>query len=128
MFCQKKQKNEGLPPTSNSIFQHILRSNYQALVWRRCLTPLQRIPSPIENGWEATDNIIKPVLMTKDAAPVGLTELTVCKCDKSACKSDHCKCRIHEMPCTEACGCMGEEICQNPHTLEMFDDSSDEEV
>ena len=32
MFCQKKQKNEMLPPTSDSLLQHLKRSNYQAFV------------------------------------------------------------------------------------------------
>ena len=31
MFCQKKQKNEMLPPTSYCLLQHLKRSNYQAL-------------------------------------------------------------------------------------------------
>jgi hypothetical protein len=67
--------------------------------------------------------------MTKDAAPEGLAELVVCKCNKSACKSiARCVCRVNQMPCTEACGCMDDESCQNPHSSEMSDDSSDDET
>ena len=32
MFCQKKQKNEMLPPTSDSLLQHLKQSNYQAFM------------------------------------------------------------------------------------------------
>ena len=54
--------------------------------------------------------------MTKDPAPKGLLELTTCRCAKSFCRRDDlCPCKAHEMPCTEACLCMNDESCQNPH-------------
>ena len=38
MFCQRKQKNNGLPPTrSYSLQLHIQRANYQAMTWKRCV-------------------------------------------------------------------------------------------
>ena len=37
MFCQKKQKNEILPQTSDCLLQQRKRSNYQAFVWRHVL-------------------------------------------------------------------------------------------
>lgn len=37
MFCQKKQKSESLPPTTDSLHHHIERSNYQAFVWKNSL-------------------------------------------------------------------------------------------
>ena len=38
VFCQRKQKNNGLPPTrSYSLQLHIQRANYQAMTWKRCL-------------------------------------------------------------------------------------------
>ena len=33
LFCQKQQKNEGLPPTYDSLAQNLKRANYQTLVW-----------------------------------------------------------------------------------------------
>ncbi|KAK3698426.1 hypothetical protein QZH41_001193 [Actinostola sp. cb2023] len=77
LFCQKKQKNEMLPPTSDSLHHHLKRANYQAMVWRRSLEAIQELPSPEDNGWErAGNNELKPVLMTKDPAPSSLLELT----------------------------------------------------
>ncbi|KXJ07094.1 hypothetical protein AC249_AIPGENE15324 [Exaiptasia diaphana] len=87
IFCQRRSHNEGLPPTSNSIRLHIQRANYQTLMWKRCLQAKQELPCPNGNGWELTENGLKPVLMTQDAAPKGLAELTVCTCQKSSCKS-----------------------------------------
>ena len=56
-------------------------------------------------------------------------ELALCKCDKSSCKSSlRCLCRMNEMPCTEACGCITDENCQNPHDSDNGNDSSDDEI
>ena len=38
---------------------------------------MQRLPSPVGNGWELSEGVVKPVLMTKEAAPEGLAELAV---------------------------------------------------
>lgn len=126
MFCQRKARSEALPPTTNSIYHHIQRVNYQTMVWKRCLLQMQQLPSPLGNGWEMTESQLKPVLMSQDAAPEGLVELTVCTCKKSACKSK-CACRNNELPCTEACGCMGDDSCLNPHNSMDFEDSSGDE-
>ena len=80
MFCQRKQKNEGLPPTSNSLHHHIERVNYQTMVWKRCMEAVQGLPSPDGNGWIKTETGLEPVLMSKDPAPKGLLELTICRC------------------------------------------------
>ena len=36
MFCQKKQKNEMLPPTSDSLLQQLKQSNYQSICVETC--------------------------------------------------------------------------------------------
>jgi len=51
MFCQKYQKNESLPPTSDSLSQHINGANYQAYVWKKSLCKEQDLRSPETNGW-----------------------------------------------------------------------------
>ena len=44
LFCQnRKQKNELLPPTSDSLLQHLKRVNYQTFVWRKALTAIQHL-------------------------------------------------------------------------------------
>ena len=99
------------------------------MIWKGCLTAMQRLPSPVGNGWELSEGVVKPVLMIKEAAQEGLAELAVCKCDTSSCKSNlHCLCRMNEMPCTEASGCMADENCQNPHNTDNANDSSDDEI
>lgn len=50
LFCQKKQKNELLPPTSDSLLQHLKRVNYQTFIWRKAMTAIQHLPQPESNG------------------------------------------------------------------------------
>ena len=130
MFCQKHQRSESLPPTSNSLRHHIERANYQAYVWKHCLNATQQLPSPVSNGWKKVDGVLEPLLMSKDPAPQGLLELTTCKCTKSVCRRDDlCPCKAHEMPCTEACLCMNDESCQNPHkAVDVTPGSSEDEL
>ena len=130
MFCQKHQRSESLPPTSNSLRHHIERANYQAYVWKHCLNATQQLPSPVSNGWKKVDGVLEPLLMSKDPAPQGLLELTTCKCNKSVCRRDDlCPCKAHEMPCTEACLCMNDESCQNPHKpVDVTPGSSEDEL
>ena len=50
LFCQKRQKSEALPPTSDSFIQHLKRANYQILVWRKSLIGNQDLPEPQCSG------------------------------------------------------------------------------
>ena len=67
-------------PTSDGLPLHIQCANYQAMIWKPCLEAFQQLPQPVGNGWEkGNDGYLKPLLMTRDAAPKGLAEFTVCK-------------------------------------------------
>ena len=125
MFCQKKQKNETLPPTSDSLRQHIHRANYQTYVWRNSLDGMQEISSPVEHGWIMEDGELQPLLMTKDPAPSSLLELKTCACKKTKCRSN-CSCANVGLSYTEACTCMAEDTWCNPHRVQREeDDTSD---
>ena len=127
LFCQKGQRNEHLPPTSDSLHFHIKRANYQTYIWRKSLTPVTNLPDPSLHGWEKKGEILKPLLMSQSAAPTGLLELVMCSCKKSFCKSNRCSCKFNNLICTEGCACMGNEQCQNP-VKHIDDDISEEET
>ncbi|CAH3159169.1 unnamed protein product, partial [Porites lobata] len=55
IFCQKKPNSEALPPTSDSLRQHINRANYQTHIWRKSLDALLELPSPKGHGWQKDD-------------------------------------------------------------------------
>jgi hypothetical protein len=98
-------------------------------VWKTSTTPLQQLPSPVNNGWiDAESGSLDPKLMSQDPAPTGLLELTRCKCNKSACRRDDlCPCKANQMSCTEACLCMNDETCQNPQKPEALDDTDSDQ-
>ena len=129
LFCQnRKQKNELLPPTSDSLLQHLKRVNYQTLVWRKALSAIQHLPQPESNGWVREDSSLKPVYMTKEPAPSSLLELTTCTCH-SGCQSN-CSCNNTGLSCSEACYCMASsDMCRNPHgvLLDFVSDSDSED-
>ena len=54
LFCAKKGAIESfqLPPCQDTLTKHILRSNYQAAIWRRSHLNNAIVPSPIERGWK----------------------------------------------------------------------------
>jgi hypothetical protein len=114
LFCQKGQRNENLPPTTDSLSLHVQRANYQSLVWRGALKAKQGLPSPDGLGWENKDDVLRPVLMTKAPAPTGLLELTTCGCKKSFCRRTTCLCRSNGQPCIQSCN-MADENCDNEH-------------
>ena len=128
MFCQRKQKSELLPPTSDSLTLHLKRANYQAFVWRNSLVAMQELPSPENHGWILENEALKPVLMNKDPAPRSILELTTCNCKKSECRS-RCSCNMNGLSCTEACFCMADvEFYRNPHgVIPLSRESSDSE-
>ena len=80
LFRQKAQSNLQLPPTSDSLLQHIKRANYQVYVWRKALVPRQDLPTPAGNGWTIQGNSLFPQLMTKPPAPESILELVNCQC------------------------------------------------
>jgi hypothetical protein len=125
LFCQKGQRNENLPPTTDSLSLHVQRANYQSLVWRSALNAKQGLPSPDGLGWENKDDVLRPVLMTKAPAPTGLIELTSCRCKKSFCRRTACVCRSNGQPCIKSCMCMSDDNCENPHNATQTSDSDD---
>ena len=95
--------------------------NYQTYIWRRSLNGMQRLPPPEGHRWDIEDGTPIPLLMTKDPAPVGLLELTTCSCKWSD-YWQNCSCANAGLACTEACECMADESCCNPHGLAWDED------
>ena len=127
LFCQKRQRSEALPPTSDSFIQHLKRANYQVLVWRKSLVGNQDLPEPQCSGWKEEDGVLCPILMTSNPAPESIIKLTTCNCKKSLCRST-CSCANNGLCCTEACFCMAEPgSCLYPHSNTYEDSDSEEE-
>ena len=120
-----------LPPNADCLALHAQRANFQAAVWRRCLTPIMSAPSPVGHGWKIDIDVDQPSLsvdwMNTPPAPSSLAQLVKCSCKKGSCSSNRCKCWSADMPCTDICHCIH---CTNvlPESLpDMPDTDSDTE-
>lgn len=110
-----------LPPSQNALQYHIKRANYQVTLWKLALSPMI-LPQPTSmHGWD--DNLL-PIM--SDAQDDVNCILSACKCKKSGCKSNTCKCGRQQMKCCGLCECAD---CQNCDDIDENEDtvSEDEE-
>lgn len=108
-----------LPPCQDCFNQHVLRANYQAAIWKRCLENYPEIADPQESGWtidEAGKITIK--WMVGLPAPEIVLELLSCTCSRS-CKLPTCSCLLNSLKCTPACKLAD---CENMKTTESQED------
>ena len=76
MFTRSHTLSDKLPPTEDSLKQHIMLANYQSHVWYNTDKPILNLPSPNENGWTVNDEEeLIPLMMTKPLAPAALLDL-----------------------------------------------------
>lgn len=127
LFCKKNTQSDRLRPTPDSLLQHMKRANYQPFIWRKALSPIQHLSSPLNHGWELKMDSLAPTMMTKDPAPSTLLELISCPCKKTSCRRAACLCRVNGLRCTEACTCSSDE-CENPNNQIEVKDSRDDET
>ena len=69
LVSQGKQKTDSLPATSESLFHHLKRSNYQTFVWKHSLEAELSLTSPAVNGWKLQGENLEAVLMPKEPEP-----------------------------------------------------------
>ena len=67
-----------IPPTKDALVLHILRANYQPIIWRKALDPDFVPQTPNGNGWKISDGCIEIEWITKDPAPKSVMEIVSC--------------------------------------------------
>ena len=114
---------EKLPPTKDALAQHLLRSQYQSMVWCCAHIALPDIPSLEGYGWKYEKYRMQPILMTCEPMPTSCPELSTCKCISSKCSSSRCSCVKSMIGCSLGCQCT--MTCLNPNnfTIAVNDDS-----
>ena len=121
LFKMGKCSDDQLPPTCDSLLQHIRRSNYQAVIWLQSLQAEMDIPPVNENGWRVSDGELEIVWMTTPPMPDSLLECINCGC-KTGCQTQRCSCLKCALKCTGICSCVG---CSNGRYSE--EESEEEE-
>ena len=113
MFVKGKFTIESLPPTVDAPSYHLMRSNYQAFIWKTALTNYMDLPSLDGKGWTINDGKLTLVPMSLQSvpkSPKSCIALVICSC-KKGCNPNRCGClKTGYLACTSACNC--ESLCQ----------------
>ena len=81
LFTKKNTQFDHLPPTSASLYQHILRAFYQAcFVWGEALIKNPNLPSPEQWGWQRCGQKLTVKWTTLDSVSEMCKELCKCSC------------------------------------------------
>ena len=122
LFTKKKNaKVMTLPPTSDNLLLHVLRSHLQVMLWKAV-----NLPAPPEEsadithfGWEIRNEIPVPAIAQGDPAPPELIDVIRCHCRAQGrkCSTEMCGCHKEHLSCTTYCNCSGKTECCNPHTV-----------
>ncbi len=91
LFC-KGRPQETLPPTSDAVKFHIMRSHYQVTIWNQAHLPHPDLPPVDEMGWMHKEGQLVPRLLSLPPMPKACREFTSCGCTKG-CLSQRCSCR-----------------------------------
>ena len=100
----KASKPEHMPPTSNALRFHLIRSQYQALVWKQTICTDPALRQPQEMGWQLDGELLNPTLLSLDPIPNACHDVTHCTC-RTSCRIFRCSCRKAIIFCTRACVC-----------------------
>ena len=131
MFMMDCKSETMMPPNKDSLYQHILRANYQAAIHRRSLEQLPEIPTPTGYGWTLQDGNLLIKWGDLPPAPDGLTTATQCGCKKGMCQNKQCECLKNNVLCTDLCKCLqcknkGDQIMDTPDEDQDLLDSDEE--
>lgn len=106
-FTKKQRPLQSLPPTRESLVQHVRRAVLQGVfLWGQSLISSPNIPDPEQWGWKLNEGVYQPLWSTSPEALVACQELLSCKC-KITC-SQKCSCARAELKCTILCLCDGD--------------------
>ena len=64
-----------MPPCFSSLYQHILRANFQTVIWKSAIQNFPELEDALLHGWETEDNILQPVWTDKDVLPKALIDI-----------------------------------------------------
>ena len=64
-----------LPPCQQALKKHIMRANYQAMIWRQAYIAHPDIPHPSCHGWTMSANGVLCIDWCKDLVPQQLVDI-----------------------------------------------------
>ena len=71
----KKVTGKKLPPTDNTLSQHLLRCVLQLMIWRQANVPMQVVLDPSKYGYQKGNHMgYQPVMMTQEPRSARVAE------------------------------------------------------
>lgn len=115
LFRKKQAQSDRLPPTSAALYQAILRTQYQLLMWHNDIIANPVLPSPKNFGWswDEEEKMWSAEMTTLPPAPNAIIHLVKCNCAKGNCSTRRCQCMKSDLKYTELCGCADGDECEN---------------
>ena len=126
LYCSKDVKDLSvLPPTEDAFRHHMLRVQFQVIVWKTALETFPLIPSPLDYGWkESEEGSLLPIYISSPNLPPDMKKKASCHCTKGQC-TKRCPCD-KAGPCTVACLCRGNpEFCDRAKEIDETESKSD---
>ena len=80
LFERKLGDPDKLPPTSGSLYQHVLRVHHQCNMWRQSYIPMQDIASLLNFGWIYDGRKCMSVTTEDPIAPEEVLKNLICNC------------------------------------------------
>ena len=99
----KISKSERLPPTSNTLKQHLKRCHYQTAVCAPGTHSGTGTSEPRGDRLDTTEDLLVSVFMKLDPIPQVCLDMTFVL--MTSCATLCCKCRKSHVVCTGLCGC-----------------------
>lgn len=120
VLFRKLKQLDRLPPTSDTLDQHLKRAFYQSTIWEKADLCAPTSLSPEDYGWKLNESgNYQPVLMTLPSMTNDCLKVISCGCN-SQCASSNCKCRKNNLQCIAMCKC--QLPCHNPKNVNINSD------
>ena len=94
LFSTKGAQSHLLPPTADTLYEHLLRANYQARIWINALEGLAEIPTSHGYGSLPNHRALTIDWMGELPVPFAVLEHTSFRCNKK-CEGNRCYCEIN---------------------------------
>lgn len=109
---------ENLPPTSDTMRLHILRSFYIVHSQTKCLLEKTAALNVLAFGFKKDNDLLIPETVTILLPPI---DDLVPSCNCKVCSRKTCCCVAAEIECCSFCFCQREKTCQNKYNITSID-------
>ena len=129
IFCAKRGKIElhKLPPSRDSLKNHILRACYQCFIWGKCLEKSPDIPDLEDHGWKHENGLVLCIWMNGLPASNAVFSLLSCDCKRRCVEGKHaCMVNgiVNGIKCTDMCSL---KVCDNQPLEGVVDEEDDQD-